>query len=332
MSSRPPWSKTEISVPQLPPIRKRTIAIVGAILLLLVVGGLSYYQVEPDEEAIILQFGQYTGETAKPGPHFRIPLVHTVSKVPVQRQLKQEFGFRTVQPGVRTSYSRVPEEARMLTGDLNVADVEWVVQYRIRDPYKYLFKVREVGNTFRDLNEAVMRGVVGDHSVDEVITIGREQIAGEAKERLQQLADLYDTGIKVEQLVLQDVNPPDKVQPSFNEVNQAIQEKERLINEAWAAYNRSVPRARGEAEQRIREAEGYALERVNRAEGEASRFSQVYEEFRKAPDVTRQRLYLETLERIVPRLGEKVIVDEDLENLLPLLELGAGKSLPKGGE
>jgi membrane protease subunit HflK len=213
----------------------------------------------------------------------------------------------------------------MLTGDLNVAVVEWIVQYRIRDPKNYLFHVRNPEVTFRHMTEAAMRQVVGDHSVDEVITIGRESIAQQAKVELQRLCELYGIGIEIQQLVLQDVNPPDPVKPAFNEVNQAIQEKERAINEAWADYNKSVPRAKGEAEQAVRAAEGYALERVNNAEGDGKRFEALYEEYRKAPAVTRKRIYLETLAQVLPKLQRKVVVDEQARGVLPLLTLDKAK-------
>ena len=218
----------------------------------------------------------------------------------------------------------VAAESAMLTGDLNVAVVEWVVQYKIKDPVRYLFHVREPLSTFRDMSEAVMRQVVGDHSVDEVITIGRESIALEAKQQLQELCNLYGIGIEVQQLVLQDVNPPEPVKPAFNEVNQAIQEKERAINDAWADYNKSVPKAKGEADQAIRSAEGYALERVNKAEGDASRFNALYEEYRKAPVVTRKRIYLETLAQVLPRIERKVVLDDKAKGFLPLLQLEGG--------
>jgi membrane protease subunit HflK len=195
------------------------------------------------------------------------------------------------------------------------------VQYRIKDPARYLFHVRNPEGTFRHMAEAAMRQVVGDHSVDEVLTIGREAIALLAKEELQRLCDLYGIGIEVQQLVLQDVNPPDPVKPAFNEVNQAIQEKERAINEAWADYNKAVPRAKGEAEQAVRSAEGYALERVNHAEGDAKRFEALYEEYHKAPAVTRKRIYLETMGQLVPKIGRKLIVDEKARGILPLLQL-----------
>ncbi len=209
----------------------------------------------------------------------------------------------------------------MLTGDFNVAVVEWIVQFQIDDPYAFLFHVRDVGTTFRDMSEATMRQVVGDHSVDEVLTIGREAIALQAKDLLQGLSDTYGIGISVQQLVLQDVNPPDPVKPSFNEVNEAIQEKEQLINRAWAEYNQEIPKAKGVAQQTIQEAEGYAAERVNRAQGEATRFEAIYAEYRKAPRVTRNRMYLETMNEILPRMGKKVILDEKQRGLLPLLNL-----------
>jgi membrane protease subunit HflK len=239
-----------------------------------------------------------------------------------------EFGFRTGRPGVRSEFNVPPDaaaESVMLTGDLNVAVVEWIVQYRIKDPKRYLFHLRNVAQTFRDMSEAVMRQVVGDHSVDEVLTIGREQIAQEAREQLQRLCDMYENGIEVQQLLLQDVNPPDPVKPAFNEVNQAIQEKERAINEAWAEYNKAVPRAKGEAEQAVRAAEGYALERVNNAEGDAKRFEQLHAEYSKAPAVTRKRLYLEAMGQLMPKLGRKLILDDKARGILPLLQLDGEK-------
>jgi membrane protease subunit HflK len=308
----------------------RTILAVVVVLVFLFT---SYYQVEPDEVGVVQRFGRFVG-TSGPGPHLKIPFgVDSVTKVPVQRTLKLEFGFRTVRAAIKSEFAPpTPEtaaESAMLTGDLNVAVVEWVVQYKITDPKKYLFDVREPTATFRDMSEAVMRQVVGDHSVDEVITIGRETIALEAKQQLQDLCNLYGIGIDVQQLVLQDVNPPDAVKPAFNEVNQAIQEKERAINDAWADYNKSVPRAKGEAEQAIRSAEGYALERVNKAQGDASRFEALYEEYRKAAAVTRKRIYFETLAQVLPKVGRKLIVDEKAKGILPLLQLDSAGKEPK---
>ena len=314
-----------IQLPSLPPISPRVarLALIAAGALLLLSTG--YYQVEPDEVAVVQRLGKYV-RTTDPGPHLKIPFgVERVTKVPVQRQLKMEFGFRTLQSDARTTFAPPSQEtlgeSLMLTGDLNVGVVEWIVQFRIKDARAYLFNVRDVAATFHYMSEAAMRQVVGDHSVDEVLTIGREAIALLAKAELQRLCDLYGIGIEVQQLVLQDVNPPDPVKPAFNEVNQAIQEKERAINDAWAEYNKAVPRAKGEAEQAIRAAEGYALERVNNAAGDAKRFEALYEEYRRAPLVTRKRIYLETLAEIMPKLGRKVILDEDARGVLPLLQL-----------
>lgn len=314
----PPWGQSARGV-------FRIIAAAAGLVLLLVLVFTTYYQVEPDEVGVVQRFGAYV-RTTEPGPHFRLPLwIETVTKVPVQRQLKIEFGFRTVQAGIQSRFAspsgQTTGESVMLTGDLNVAVVEWIVQFRIREPRKFLFHVRDVPETFRYMSEAAMRQVVGDHSVDEVLTIGREAIALQAKEELQRLCELYGIGIEVQQLVLQDVNPPDPVKPAFNEVNQAIQEKERAINDAWADYNKSVPRSKGEAEQAVRAAEGYALERVNNAEGDARRFEALYAEYRKAPAVTRKRLYLESMGQILPKLGRKIVLDEKARGVLPLLQL-----------
>jgi modulator of FtsH protease HflK len=320
----PPIDVTDgqIRIPTPPRGAVRGLLIAVALLVLV---WTSYYQVGTDEVAVVQRFGAFAG-TADPGLHFKLPFgIDRVTKVPVQRQLKMEFGFRTVSADRRSTFEANAEtraEALMLTGDLNVAVVEWIVQYRIRDAYAYLFHVRDVPETFRYMSEAAMRQVVGDHSVDEVLTVGRETIARRAKDELQRLADLYGVGIEVQQLVLQDVNPPDPVKPAFNEVNQAIQEKERSINDAWADYNQAVPRAKGEAEQAVRAAEGYATERVNNAEGDAKRFEALYEEYRKAPEVTRRRLYYETMASLLPRVERKVLVDESAKGVLPLLNLG----------
>ena len=322
-----------LRVPRVPveALRLGAVILLGLVLLLT-----TYYQIEPEEVGVVQLFGAYV-RTTGPGPHLKLPFgIERVTKVPVQRQLKMEFGFRTARPGIRSEFApETPEtigESLMLTGDLNVAVVEWIVQYRIKDPKAFLFHVRNVEGTFRDMSEAAMRRVVGDHSVDEVITIGRAEMALAAKEELQRLCDLYVIGIEVQQLVLQDVNPPGPVRPAFNEVNQAIQEKERAINESWAEYNQAVPRAKGEAEQAVRAAEGYALDRENRALGDAKRFDALYAEYKKAPDVTRKRMYLETMGEIVPRLGKKVIVDDKVRGILPLLQLegAAGKPAAPG--
>lgn len=303
--------------------------VAGAIgaLLIVVILTTSWFTIAPEEVGLVLRFGRYVRQTA-PGLNFKWPFpIETVLKVPVQRQLKEEFGFRTREAGVRTHYAEemVSKESQMLTGDLNVAVVEWTAQYRVRDPHRYLFKVRDVRSTFRDLNEGVMREVVGDRSVNEVLTIGRQEIADEVERRLQDLCDQYETGIKVEQIVLQDVNPPDAVKPSFNEVNQAQQEREKLINEARAEYNKVIPRTRGEAEQMIQQAEGYATDRVNRARGDAEAFRALHGAYSRSPEVTRRRIYLETMNAVFPKLKRTVVVDDKLRNLLPLLNLEEAK-------
>ncbi|HDJ23168.1 MAG TPA: FtsH protease activity modulator HflK [Candidatus Aminicenantes bacterium] len=308
----------ELKLPRLNP-RIIKYVLLGVVILILLIG--SIYQIRPEEVGIILRFGKFI-RTTDPGLHFKLPLgIEKLIKVPVQRQLKMEFGFRTRKAGIRSEYAVTPDalkEAVMLTGDLNVAVVDWIVQYKIKNPYNYLFKIRDVDSTFRYMNEAVVRKVVGNHSVDEVITIGRAKIALQAKEELQKLCDDYEIGLEISQLIFQDVNPPDQVKPSFNEVNEALQEKERKINEAWAEYNQEIPKAKGEAEQTIRKAEGYAMERVNRAQGEAQRFKAIYREYARAPLVTRKRLYLEAIEEILPKIKRKIIIDELQKNMMPL--------------
>ena len=314
----------DIELPDFDPPKFRSgpvLMVVAVILGLATLWG-TLYQIAPEEAGVVLRLGRYV-RTADPGLRMKIPIVEQVLKVPVERQLKQEFGFRTVTAGVQSNFTTagLDDESLMLTGDLNVAVVEWIVQYRVADAYNYLFKVRNVEETFRDMNEAVMREVVGDRTVTEVLTIGRQDIEVTAQVRLQELSDRYENGIRIEQVVLQDVNPPDPVKPSWDEVNQAQQQRDRLINEALTDYNSVIPRARGEAEQVILQAEGYAVNRVNRAEGDAARFVSVYDEYRQAPGVTRQRMYLETMGTMMSRVPGKVILDSNAQGILPLLPL-----------
>jgi membrane protease subunit HflK len=310
------------------PGSRRTIRWVAAALIVLLLIWTTLYQVQPEEVGVVVRLGKYV-RTAEPGLRVKIPFVEQVTKIPVQRQLKEEFGFRTAEAGVRSTFSpdAFDEEAVMLTGDLNVAVVEWIVQYRIADPYRYLFKVRNVTGTFRAMNEAVMRQVVGDRTVTEVLTVGRQAIETRAEELLRELTQRYEMGITIEQVVLQDVNPPDPVKPSWDEVNQAQQQRDRMINEARAEYNKVIPRAKGEAQQTILEAEGYGLNRVNRAQGESTRFRSIQEAYRRAPDVTRRRLHLETMERVLPRIGGKLVLDADAKGIVPLLPLEGFKAL-----
>ncbi|MCH8496185.1 MAG: FtsH protease activity modulator HflK [Balneolales bacterium] len=290
------------------------------------------YTVGPEEVGVVTRFGKFD-RVVTSGLNFKAPFgVESVDKVPVERQLKQEFGFRTTESSVRSSYTKrgFEDESIMLTGDLNLADVEWVIQYRIVDPYLYLFRVRNADKTLRDMSESVVRKVVGDRTVNEVLTVGRMEVALVVEGLLQELCNEYENGIKIDQVVLQDVNPPEQVKPSFNAVNEAQQQRETLINQGQAEFNRVIPRARGEAQQTVQQAEAYALNRVNFALGETNRFNALYDEFIKAPEVTRTRIYLETMARIMPKVGNKVIVDEKGNNVLPLLQMQT-ENTPRGG-
>lgn len=304
----------------------RTLAVVA--LLAFIGWGVwsAYYTVPSDSVAVVQRFGKYLKEVP-PGLHFRLPLgIDTTTIVPVKRQLKQEFGFST--PGANDphqvpAHRDVTRETQMVTGDLNAALVEWVIQYRISNPQNFLFEVREPSETLRYVSESVMREVVGDRTVDEVITIGRQEIETEALTKMQALSTKYAMGISIDQVQLKNINPPQPVQDSFNEVNQAQQEKEKLINEARRDYNRVIPLAEGEKDQRIREADGYRLKRINEAKGDVARFNALLTEYRKAPEVTRRRIYVETLQEVMPGLRSKIIVDERSQGILPLLNLDA---------
>jgi membrane protease subunit HflK len=293
-----------------------------------------FYTVPSDSVAVIQRFGKYVKDVP-PGLHLKFPFgIDSAKIVPVKRQLKQEFGFAT--PGANDPYQspRINQgrlETQMVTGDLNAALVEWVVQYRISDPVKFLFEVREPSETLRYVSESVMREVVGDRTVDEVITIGRQEIESEALLKMQALSTKYAMGLSIDQVQLKNINPPQPVQESFNEVNQAQQQKEKLINEARRDYNKVIPLALGEKDQRIREADGYRLKRINEAEGDAARFNALYAEFIKAPEVTQRRIYIETLQSVLPNIRSKIIVDERTNNVLPLLNLN-GKPTKEPGE
>jgi membrane protease subunit HflK len=281
----------------------------------------TFYTIDQKEVGVVQRFGKFARET-QAGAHFKLPFgIEKVTKVPIHLVFKEEFtdkaGDGDAEYGLDTE---TQNEALMLTGDLNVAVVPWIVQYRVKDPYKFLFKVADVRSTLRDLSESSMRMVVGDRSINEVIS-KREEIAVMAREFLQKELDEAETGILVTTIELKKTNVPTPVQPSFNEVNQAVQEKEQVIYQAREEYNKAIPSARGEAERTIKAAEGYALDRVNRAKGDAARFTAQYEEYTKAPDVTRRRMYLETMGDVLPKLGSKYILDPEGQNVLPLLQL-----------
>ncbi|MFP4605132.1 MAG: FtsH protease activity modulator HflK [Bacteroidales bacterium] len=294
--------------------------IIGIVLVL--IGFSSFFQIGAEEVGVVTRFGKHV-RTANSGLKTKIPFIEKVYKVAVERQKKQEFGFRTSEPGIQTSYARnssTQDESLMLTGDLNLANVEWVVQYRVDNPYNYLFKVRNADNTLRAISEAVVRQVVGDRTVNEVLTVGRVEVASEVQQKVQELCREYSMGIQIAQIVLQDVNPPDPVKQAFNAVNEAQQERETLINRAKSEYNKVVPKAKGQAEETIEKAEGYATRRVNNAEGDANRFNELYREYVSAPEVTKRRIYFETMQEVLPKLGDKIITTKDGNNAIPLLK------------
>ena len=281
---------------------------------------LSVYTVDANENAVILRLGKYHS-TTNPGLQFKLPLVDSVYKVKVDYQYKKEFGFRTLKPGVKTHYSSrgYEDESWMLTGDLKIADVRWVVQYKINDPLKFLFNVKNIDDTIFDVSEAAMRLMIGDRSFIEVIQAERITIAIEAREYMQEILDKYESGISIQMVQLQGVVPPEPVADSFNEVNRAKQEQETLINEALQEYNKQIYKIEGEAQKIITEAEGYAIERVNESKGDANLFNSILKEYQKSPQITKDRLFIEAMEEIYSNNNNKIIIDKDIEHLVPLL-------------
>lgn len=316
----------QLQLPQFSPGKLVPLIIVAALLVLLAWGlGTMIYTVQPEERAVVKRFGAVRG-ISDPGLHFRLPFgIDQVQHVATERVLKEEFGFRTAADGGdgRSQYVNraFPDESLMLTGDLNVIDVEWVVQYRINDPIRFLYEMREPTRTLRDISESVMRRVVGNRLGSDVLTVGRADIQRQARDEIQMAMDAYRAGIHVITVELQDVVPPAAVQPAFNEVNEARQERERMINEAMKRLNQEIPRAEGEALRTVAEAQGYATERVNRALGESARFRALVAEYRNAPEVTRTRMYLEAMNATVPRVGQVLVVKEGQTGPIPLLNL-----------
>lgn len=304
---------------------KGIIPIIVILLALIFVSG-TFYTVDPEETGVVLRFGAYN-RTTGPGLNFKLPLgIERVYTVKTGRVFKEEFGFRGISPGIRSRFAQTgySGESLMLTGDLNVIEVKWIVQYKIRDPRLWLFAVRDGVSAIRDLSEAVMRAIVGNRYGGEVLTLARVEIAAQAQKDLQKLLDFYKTGVQVVTVKLQDVNPPEPVQPAFNEVNEARQQKERMINEAQEAYNRAIPKAMGEAKRVVTEAEGDATERINRAKGEAKRFDDVLVSYRAAKEVTKRRLYLEAMQRMLVNARQVYVVDEKVKGLLPIMNLNKG--------
>ncbi len=302
--------------------RKTVYFIIG---LVVVIGIFStFYTIQTNEVGVVLRFGKFIG-TTPPGLHLKLPFgIDKVFPVKVKLVYKEEFGFRTKRARIRTTYDQrsYEDESLMLTGDLNVLDVEWIVQYRVKDPFAVLFKIRDVRKTLRDISESVMRRIVGDYTFNEVLTEKRIEINNLAQKEMQEILDSYGAGINIITVKLQDVNPPDPVKPAFNEVNEAKQEREKLMNQAWEIYNKKIPQAKGEASKIIKKAEGYAIEKVNRAKGDAERFLLLLSAYKNAKDITLKRLYLENMQEILEKAGKKYIIDEEEKGILPLLHLG----------
>lgn len=323
MSQQPP------PLPQFDAASIKQIVRIALIVLavLIALGGFNsmVFSVEPEEKAVIQRFGKVI-DIKGPGLHFKLPLgIDTARFVPTERVLKEEFGFRTTVAAQRSQYTKTPDmlnESLMLTGDLNVIDVEWVVQYRISDPVKFLFQVRDPRDTIRDVSEAVMRRIVGNRLGSDVLTVGRVAIADEVLGEMKEILGSYDMGVSVQRIELQDVTPPETVKPAFNEVNEARQQREKLVNEAEKERNRVIPRARGEADQIVAEAEAYRSERVNQAKGEAARFTSLLSAYLESPEVTKRRLYLETVEKVFPNVGRVTVIEEGGTAPVPLLHLG----------
>ncbi len=312
--------KNKFNKPQKAFLPLLAIIIVLAVLISVYTG---MYKVDTEETGVVLRFGKFSG-FAEPGLHVKLPFgIDQVFLVPTGRVLKEEFGYRTVNPGVRSSFSKkgLEEESLTLTGDLNVSDVEWIVQFQISDPFKYVFKIKEPIGTIRDISEAMVRKAIGNANVSQVLTTERAALASTIESDLQSTLNQYDIGVRIVTVKFQDVNPPDPVKDAFNEVNEAEQQKESLIFQAREQFNREVPKARGQAKSTVEEAEGYKVERINKARGETNRFLALLTEYKKAPEVTRRRIYIETMEQVLPKLDETFIMDKTNSGVLPLLPL-----------
>ena len=299
----------------------RVLGIILAVLLIFYIGTSIFYTIKPGERGVVLRFGEFS-RTAQPGLNFKIPLVDTVRKVDIETVRKEEFGFRTQTPGRQTIYSKegFDSESLMLTADKNVIDVEWIVQYKVRDPFIFLFKVQDVRQAVRDISETTIRRIVGNMDFDYVLS-NREILAGITAKEMQAKLDSYEGGVDIVTVQLQDVNPPEAVKPAFNEVNEADQDMKRLVNEAEEAYNKVIPKASGDAKKIVEEARGYAVQRVNESKGETSRFLAIMKEYQAAKDVTRQRMYLETLQDVLPTVKNIYVMDKEQRSILPFLDI-----------
>lgn len=304
--------------------------ILALVLIVIILQGVyqSFFKVAPSEVGVVLRLGKYA-RTAEPGLHFKIPYLETLHKVDVRQIRKQEFGFRTRHPGQKSSFDSrgYDMESLMLTADKNVIDVAWIVQYRVSDPINYLFQVQDVRQAVHDLSESVTRRVVGNMDFDYVLG-NRDLLAAAVKVELQEQLNFLEAGVGLVTVQFQDINPPDSVKPAFNEVNEADQDMKRLVNEAEETYNRVIPAARGNALKIVEEAHGYAKERVNIAQGRTTRFLDILREYKNAPEVTKQRMYLETMQEVLPNVEAVYVMDEGQQGPLPLLNLRSPGSAP----
>jgi membrane protease subunit HflK len=307
--------------------------LLAVILIIIVLQGVysSFFKIAPSEVGVILRLGEYS-RTTPPGLHFKIPYIDHLYKVDVENIRKEEFGFRNRTPGQQSSFDRAAfaNESLMLTADKNVISVAWIVQYRVADPYAFLFKVANVRQAIRDNSESVTRRIVGNMDFDYVLS-NRDLLAASVKKELQeQLDKLFPKGIpgvSIGTVQFQDINPPDQVKPAFNEVNEADQDMKRLVNEAQETFNRVIPKASGDAKKIIEEAYGYQAERINDAEGETQRFNDILKEYKNAPEVTRKRMYLETMKKILPTVESVYVIDKDQQAPIPLLNITSAAGL-----
>jgi membrane protease subunit HflK len=316
-------------------LKPATIGIAALVIALLVLLGTSVYIVDQAEEAVVTRFGKYLA-TKGPGLQFKLPFgIDRNYTVNVKAVLTEQFGFKTLKSGISSTYSGVASEATMLTGDLNIVDVEWIIQYRITDSKAWSFNVAERERTIRDVSRSVINMLVGDRAIMDIMSPARSSIEIAAVELMNETFKSFGLGINVIAVKLQNIGAPAGVQEAFDDVNKAIQDMNRLINEGQQVYNEEIPKARGEAERLVQVAQGYASERVNRANGDVARFNAVYDEYRRAPEITRQRLYYEMVEEVFKDDDGMVIIDRNLKNFLPMMNLGAaatqGGTAAQGG-
>jgi membrane protease subunit HflK len=312
-------------------LKPMTVTLVVAGILAVSLLGTSVYIVDQTEESVITRFGKFH-DIKGAGLHFRLPFgIDRQYLVNVTAVQTEQFGFRTLTSGVSSTYAGITNESTMLTGDLNIIEVEWIIQYRVIDPKAWVFNVMERTETIRDVSRSVINMLVGDRAIMDIMGSQRSAIENEAAVFMNETFRGYGLGIDVIAVKLQNIDPPAGVQEAFDDVNKAEQDQNRLINEGQQAYNAEIPRTKGEADRLVQIAQGYAAERVNRARGDVSRFNSVYEEYRRAPEVTRRRLYYEMIEEVFKEDSETVVIDRNFNNFLPLRDLNSARDASQGG-